>query len=225
MITKTLNLFGRSIRECGIALERVGYRLEGNYAFKAKLSRHSNVQPLHEMIPRLGDKTFIAPSASVIGSAEIGSNTSVWFGAILRSDVNKITVGDNVSIGDGSTVHATRDGLHQKGYPTNVGNNVLIGPNSHIHGCTLEDGSSIGPKTIILDGAVVGSESQVGPNSLVLSGTYIPPKQLWEGRPAKFVRNLTDADIQAAKALLSKSLSQKDVHINWQERDQTPKCS
>jgi len=215
MLQRTFYILGNLVRQTGQALDRVGCVLQGNNGFKEQLSRHTRLVPLYNMHPKIGVETFVAPNATVVGKAEIGRNSAVWYGAVIRSDVNQVRIGDNASIGDRVTVHVTREGFRQSGFATNIGNNVYVGAGSVIHGATLEDDSIVDSGSVVLDGAVVGKGSQVGAGSLVLSGTLIPPGQLWAGSPAKFVRNLTEEEQKVNESTLVKSLELADRHDYW----------
>ena len=146
--------------------------------------------------PVIGDKTWVAPSADVIGNVTIGEDSSIWFGCVVRGDVHKIEIGSRTSIQDLSMVHVT----HYKkedmsdGYPTIIGDDVTIGHKVMLHGCTIENGSLIGMSATILDGAVIGEGSIVGAHSLVTQGKKFPPRSMIMGSPAKLVRELTQEE-------------------------------
>ena len=195
-----LYCLGRAFRETGLALDRLGCRLEGNLAFKEELSRHRPVMPLYDQKPRLATGAFIAPSACVVGDVSIGSSTSIMYGATLRGDVNQITVGSNSFIGDNAVIHVS--GENQKSgepAPTNIGNFVSVGNNAMIHGATLRDCSSVEMGATVFDKAVVESNSIVGAGSVVTAGTVVPSGELWSGAPAKFVRKLTPEEESSIK--------------------------
>ncbi len=152
-----------------------------------------------EMTPRIGEHSWIAPSADVIGDVEIGDECSIWFGAIVRGDVHFIKIGDRTNIQDLSMVHVTHYKKHRKigdGNPTIIGNDVTIGHRVMLHGCTIEDACLIGMSATILDGAVIGKESIVGAGSLVTKNKVFPPRSLIMGSPAKVVRELTDEEVK-----------------------------
>ena len=152
-----------------------------------------------EMTPRIGEHSWIAPSADVIGDVEIGDECSIWFGAIVRGDVHFIKIGDRTNIQDLSMVHVTHYKKHRKigdGNPTIIGNDVTVGHRVMLHGCTIEDACLIGMSATILDGAVIGKESIVGAGSLVTKNKVFPPRSLIMGSPAKVVRELTDEEVK-----------------------------
>lgn len=140
--------------------------------------------------PTLGKNVFIAPGAVVVGDVSLGDHSSVWYNAVLRGDINRISVGHHSNIQDLALLHVADD------YPCVVGNWVTIGHTAIVHACTLGDEVLIGMGTTILDGAVVGERTLVGANSLVTQRTQIPPGSLVMGTPAKVVRALTGDELQ-----------------------------
>ncbi|NVJ52620.1 MAG: gamma carbonic anhydrase family protein [Campylobacteraceae bacterium] len=140
--------------------------------------------------PKIAPTAWVAPSADVIGKVEIGENSSVWFGCVLRGDINNIKIGNNTNVQDLSMIHMDTDS------ETILGDNVTIGHKVMLHGCTIEDNCLIGMSATILDHAVIGEGSIVGANSLVTSGKKFPPKSLIMGSPAKVVKELTDEDVE-----------------------------
>ncbi|MCK4974745.1 MAG: gamma carbonic anhydrase family protein [Sulfurimonas sp.] len=158
------------------------------------------------MNPKLGDRTWIAPSADVIGDVTCGTDCSIWFGTVVRGDVHFITIGDRVSVQDLSMIHVTH---HKKddrsdGNPTIIGDDVTIGHRVMLHGCTIENACLIGMSATILDGAVIGKESIVGAGSLVTKNKKFPPRSLIMGSPAKVVRELNDEEIKELYASASR---------------------
>jgi len=148
--------------------------------------------------PKIGNNTWIAPSADVIGRATIGEDCSIWFGTVVRADVHYIQIGDRVSVQDLSMIHVThykKDDMSD-GNPTIIGDDVTIGHRVMLHGCTIEDACLIGMSATILDGAVIGKESIVGAGALVTKNKKFPPRSLIMGSPAKVVRELTEDEIK-----------------------------
>ncbi|NBO18956.1 MAG: gamma carbonic anhydrase family protein [Proteobacteria bacterium] len=140
--------------------------------------------------PRISPKAFIAPGAAVIGDVEIGEDAGVWFGCVVRGDVNYIRIGARTNIQDGSVIHVTR---HT--HPTIIGSGVTIGHCVLIHGATLHDNCFIGMRATLMDGVVVESGAMVAAGALVTPGKHIPAGQLWAGSPAKYFRDLTPEDL------------------------------
>lgn len=188
---KTIHSIGYMLRETGQALDRLGSRLQGKYAFVEELNRHRTIMNLYDKAPKVPADVFVAPSAAVIGDVTIGHKSSVWYGAILRGDVNSITVGSETNIQDGSIIHVAKTNLAGKVLPTIIGDRVTIGHNAVIHAATLEDESFVGIGATVLDGAVVEKGAMVAAGALVSQGTRVPSGQVWAGVPAKFLRNLT----------------------------------
>ncbi|HIP44048.1 MAG TPA: gamma carbonic anhydrase family protein, partial [Sulfurospirillum arcachonense] len=137
--------------------------------------------------PQIDDTVFIAPSADVIGEVEIGADSSIWFGCVVRGDIHFITIGKRTNIQDLSMLHVTHFTKDDKsdGNPTVIGDDVTIGHRVMLHGCEIKNACLIGMSATILDGAVIGEESIVGANSLVTKGKKFPPRSLIVGSPAK----------------------------------------
>jgi gamma-carbonic anhydrase len=147
--------------------------------------------PYRGMLPKIADDAFIAPNAAVIGDTEIGQESSIWFGCVLRGDVSPIRIGARVNIQDGTIVHVS-----SKGIGTTIGDEVSIGHMALIHACKLETGSFIGMGAVVMDGVVVETGAMVAAGALVTPGKVVPAGQLWAGRPAQFMRTLTEADYE-----------------------------
>jgi len=149
------------------------------------------------MIPKIEKDVFIAGSADIIGDVLIGENSSVWFGCVIRGDINTIKIGKNTNIQDMSMIHVDHYTKEDKsdGHPTYIGDNVTIGHKVMLHGCIIGDACLIGMSTTILDGAIIGQESIVGAGSLVTKNKIFPPRSLIMGSPAKVVRELNEEEI------------------------------
>ena len=147
--------------------------------------------------PKISKSVFVAPSADIIGDVVIGNNSSIWFGAVIRGDVNFIHIGENSSIQDLSMVHVTHYTNEDKsdGFPTIIGDNVTVGHCVTLHGCTIEDACLIGMSSTILDGAIIGKESIVAAGSLVTKNKVFPPRSMIMGNPAKWIRELRDEEV------------------------------
>ena len=147
--------------------------------------------------PCIASDVFVAPSADIIGDVIIGEGSSIWFGTVIRGDVNAIKIGKRTSIQDLSMIHVTHFKKEDKsdGFATTIGDDVTIAHRVMLHGCTIEDACLIGMSATILDGAVIGKESIVGANSLVTKNKIFPPRSLIMGNPAKVVRALNDAEV------------------------------
>ena len=144
--------------------------------------------------PEIGSSAYIDDSAHIIGDVVIGEESSVWFNATIRGDVNYIRIGARTNIQDSSVLHVTK-GTH----PLFIGSEVTVGHSVTLHGCTIKDRCLIGMGAIILDGAEVGEDSIVGAGALVKEGMRVKPKTLVVGVPAREVRQLTDEEVQRIK--------------------------
>lgn len=154
-----------------------------------------------DTFPKIGNNTWIAPSADVVGDVTCGEDCSIWFGTVIRGDVHYIKIGDRVSIQDLSMVHVTHHKGEDRqkqgdGTPTIIGDDVTIGHRVMLHGCTIEKACLIGMSATILDGAVIGEESIVGASALVTKNKVFPPRSLIMGSPAKVVRELTEGEVK-----------------------------
>lgn len=149
------------------------------------------VYELEGIQPRMDASAWVADSAQVMGNVELGANSSVWFGAILRGDTEIIKIGRNSNIQDASVLHA------DIGKPLTVGDDVTVGHQVMLHGCTIGDGSLIGIGAVVLNGACIGKGCIVGAGALVTEGKEFPDGSMILGSPAKVVRDLS-ADQQAA---------------------------
>lgn len=140
-------------------------------------------------VETVGDAFFVAPSAAVIGHVKLGRDASVWFGAVLRGDTHQITIGDRSNVQDTAVLHVDHDA------PCTVGTDVTIGHGATVHGCTVGDGSLIGIGATILSHAVIGKRCLIGAGALVTERKQIPDHSLVIGVPARVVRTLTDAEV------------------------------
>ena len=151
----------------------------------------TNIISFKGVTPDIDETAYIAPSADVIGDVVVGEKSSIWFNCVVRGDVNYIRVGNRSNIQDGTVLHVS-NGTH----PTIVGDDVLVGHNCIIHGCTLENGSFVGMGTTVLDGVVVESGGMVAAGALVTPNKRVPSGQLWGGSPAKRLRDLSDEEVE-----------------------------
>jgi carbonic anhydrase/acetyltransferase-like protein (isoleucine patch superfamily) len=145
--------------------------------------------PFEGRTPEVHPTAWIAESAALIGRVRIHADASVWFGAVLRGDIDEIVLGAGSNFQDNVVVHT------ELGSPAVVGEGVSVGHGAVVHGCTIEDGCLIGMNATVLTGAVVGRDSLVAAGSVVLEGASIPPRSLVAGVPGKVRRELTDEEI------------------------------
>ena len=171
------------------------------------------------MIYELGDKkskihemSLILPQTSIIGDVELSENVTIWFGAVLRADNDKIFVGKNSNIQDNSTLHT------DYGFPVIIGENVTIGHNVILHGCKLQGDSIIGMGSVLLDGAYVPKNVVIGANSLVSAKTKIEEGTLVLGSPARFVRKLSEEEIEHIQKSAKHYTDKIEVYKNIVER-------
>lgn len=134
----------------------------------------------------MGAHCFIAPNATIVGDVIMGKDCSVWFNAVVRGDVNSIRMGDKVNVQDGAVIHATYEKTK-----TIIGNNVSIGHNAIVHGCTVEDNVLIGMGAIVMDNAHIGSNTIIAAGAVVLEGTIVEAGTIYAGVPAKKVKNVS----------------------------------
>ncbi|MEA3003313.1 MAG: gamma-carbonic anhydrase [Sphingomonadales bacterium] len=148
--------------------------------------------PFGGKAPLVDPAAFVAPGARLIGDIEIGPEASIWYNCVLRGDVNRIRIGARTNIQDGSVVHV--DSPHpgrEGGQPTIIGEEVLIGHLAMVHGCILHDRSFVGLGAIVMDGCEIESGGMLAAGAMLTPGRRIPAGQLWAGRPAKYVRDLS----------------------------------
>lgn len=165
--------------------------------------------------PSLGEKTWVAPSADVIGDVTCGEDCSIWFGCVLRADVHFIKIGNRVNIQDLSMLHVThfKKADRSDGNPTIIEDDVTIGHRVMLHGCTIKKACLIGMSATILDGAVIGEESIVGAGSLVTKGKVFPPRSLIVGSPAKVLRELNEQEVEELYASASRYVKFKEDYV------------
>lgn len=165
------------------------------------------VRDVRGFTPEIGEGTFLAETAAIIGDVVIGKDCSIWYGTVLRGDVNSIRIGDRVNIQDGSVLHT----LYEKS-TIHIGDDVSIGHNVTIHGADIHDGALIGMGAVVLDYAVVGEGAIVAAGSMVKSKTIIKPGELWAGAPAKFVKMV---DPEQSKEMNQKIARNYLMYSRW----------
>lgn len=143
------------------------------------------ILPYKGITPRIAPDAFIAPGAVVIGDVVIGAQTNVWFGCVIRGDVNTIRIGERTNIQDGTIIHVTR-----KTGPTLIGSGITIGHRAVIHAATLKDDCFVGMCATAMDAAVVESGGMLAAGAVLTPGKIVPAGQIWAGNPAKFFREL-----------------------------------
>ena len=152
------------------------------------------IYQLGEHAPEIDASAFVADSANLIGKVSVEANASVWFGVTIRGDNERITIGENSNVQEGTVMHT------DMGYPLVIGKGVTIGHQAMLHGCTVGDGSLIGIQAVILNGARIGKGCLVGAGALVTEGKEFPDNSLILGTPAKVVRELTEQQMRMLEA-------------------------
>lgn len=155
------------------------------------VSETASVLRIEDLEPRIARTAFVAAGARVVGDVELGPDASVWYNAVLRAEGATITIGARSNLQDGVAVHVDR------GHPVTLGEDVSVGHNAVVHGCTIGDGSLIGMGSVVLNGAVIGAGCLVAGGAVVLEGTVVPDGMLVAGVPAKVRRELTAEEREA----------------------------
>lgn len=145
------------------------------------------ILPVKGVMPQIPESVFVAPNATIVGDVIMGEECSVWFNAVLRGDVNSIRMGDRVNIQDGACIHCTYEKTK-----TILGNNVSVGHNAIVHGCTVEDNVLIGMGAIVMDNVHIGSNTIIAAGAVVLEGTQVPAGCIFAGVPAKKVKDISE---------------------------------
>lgn len=144
------------------------------------------ILPVKGISPEIPASCFVAPNATIVGDVQMGQDCSVWFNAVVRGDVNSIRMGNKVNVQDGACIHCTYEKTK-----TIIGNNVSIGHNAIVHGCTVEDNVLIGMGAIVMDRVKIGRNSIIAAGAVVLEDTEVPPGSIFAGVPAKKVKDIS----------------------------------
>ncbi|WP_212001422.1 gamma carbonic anhydrase family protein [Chitinophaga sp. HK235] len=167
----------------------------------------SHIIPVRGFTPQIADGCFIAPNATIVGDVVMGKGCTVWFNAVVRGDVNSIRLGENVNIQDGAVIHCT----YEKS-KTIVGNNVSIGHNAILHGCTIDNDVLIGMGAIVMDNAHISSNSIIAAGAVILAGTHVEPGTIWAGVPARKVK---DIDMVLIKGEINRISNNYNMYASW----------
>ena len=151
---------------------------------------------INGITPKIAPDAFVAPGSQIIGNVEIGSESSIWYNCVLRGDVNRIHIGNRTNIQDGTVIHvdSPRPG-NFSGLPTIIGDDVLIGHMVMLHGSTLHDRAFVGLGSIVMDGCTIESDGMLAAGAMLTPGKVIRAGELWVGRPAKKIRDLSADEI------------------------------
>ncbi|MDD3798701.1 MAG: gamma carbonic anhydrase family protein [Novosphingobium sp.] len=174
----------------------------------------ATILPFHGKVPQIHDSAFIAPGARIIGDVTIGPDSSIWYNCVLRGDVNRIVIGARTNIQDGTVVHC--DGPVEgrpDGFPTLIGDDVLIGHMAMIHGCTLEDRAFVGLSATVMNACTIESDGMLAAGAMLSPGKRIGARQLWMGSPAKYARDLTGAALADMQAGVARYVENSRAHL------------
>lgn len=163
--------------------------------------------------PSIGEGTFVADTAVIVGDVTIGRDSSIWFNAVLRGDVNTITIGDRTNIQDGAVIHTLYDGSPHPSQ-THIGNDVSVGHNAIIHGGIIGDNCLIGMGAIILDNAEIPSGCIIAAGALVLSNAKLEPDSLYAGIPARKIRTVTP---EQREQIIKRTAHDYRMYASWYE--------
>jgi carbonic anhydrase/acetyltransferase-like protein (isoleucine patch superfamily) len=166
------------------------------------------IRPFEGRSPRLGARVFVAETATLIGDVELGDDSSIWFGTVLRGDVHRIRIGARTNIQDNCTLHVTNGT-----WPVEIADEVTIGHGVIAHGCTIGRAALIGMGSRVLDGAVIGELALVGAGALVSEGMHVPPRTLVVGVPAKVKRELTAEEVARLEGSWQHYVEYKDKYL------------
>lgn len=188
-----------------------GYSSVPNAAFFDIYNTQRQIVPLNHLVPDVAVDAYVAPNAVLVGGVTVEDGASVWYGAVLRADLNYITVGAGSSIQDRTVIHAVSpspDGLNNE---TRIGRQVTVGPSSVLTSCEIEDEVIIGQRCIVLEGAIVEKNAILADGTVVAANQLIPSGQLWAGNPAVFVRELSaDEKAEIPKVALASKYSAEE---------------
>ncbi len=171
------------------------------------------IREVRGFVPTIADDVFLAETAVVIGDVTIGASSSIWYNAVLRGDVNKITIGERTNIQDGAVIHTLYEGSPTPSQ-THIGNDVSVGHNAIIHGGVIEDNCLIGMGATILDNAVVAAGCIIAANALVLAGAKLEPNSLYAGVPAKRIREISP---EQRAGIIERTARDYQTYASWYE--------
>jgi len=174
-----------------------------------------SIRWFREHTPRLGARVFVDESAQVIGKVDLADDVSIWPMAVLRGDVNHISIGARTNIQDNSVLHVTHDGRYTPGgSPLLIGADVTVGHGVILHACTVGDACLIGMGAVVLDKAVIGKHALIAAGAVVSPGKIVEPGSLWVGNPARFVRLLSSAEIESLYYSAANYCKLKDEYLS-----------
>jgi gamma-carbonic anhydrase len=171
------------------------------------------ILPFGGKTPKIHPSAFIAPGCKIIGDVEIGEDASIWYNCVIRGDINFIRIGSRTNVQDGTVIHCDSDKDGSGGHPTLIGNDVLIGHMAMVHGCTLLDRAFVGLGSIVMDGCTIEGDAMLAAGAMLTPGKTLPHRQLWAGRPAKYVRDLSDEAVAAMRAGVEHYVHNAKAHM------------
>ena len=200
---------GSSVRAVGQAMDKIGIALEGQGAYVEKLPISTTVVKVDGKAPSVGEASFIAPSANLIGAVQLGQGASAWYGALLKGDTKPVSLGTLSSVGENASVVGST-----------VGDNVTIGAGSIVSFSTLADECSVGLGCTVGKGCSLGKNAMLAAGAVLPAGTVVPAGQVWAGAPAKQVgtATATEADSLIAAASLTADLASLHMEEAWKAR-------
>jgi gamma-carbonic anhydrase len=169
---------------------------------------------INSKTPQIDDSAFIAPGCRIIGDVTIGPGSSIWYNCVIRAEVNRIVIGARSNIQDGSVVHC--DGPMPgvpDGYPTLIGDDVLVGHHVMLHGAILHDRAFVGLSATVMNGAVIEGDAMLAAGAMLTQGKRVESRQLWAGSPARFVRELDDAAVMGMRIGVAHYVGNAKVHM------------
>ncbi len=179
-----------------------------------------SILPFRGKYPRIHDSAFIAPGCRIIGDVEIGPDSSVWYNCVIRADANRIVIGARSNIQDGSVVHCeSPKPKRPTGFPTIIGDDVLIGHLAMVHGCILEDRAFVGLGSIVMDGCRIASDGMLAAGAMLAPNKVIESRQLWIGRPATYMRDLTDEALAEMQRGVQSYVQNAKLHLAEQAQE------
>ena len=181
------------------------------------------ILPFAGKTPIIHSSAFIAPGCRIIGDVTIGPDASIWYNCVIRGDVNRVVIGARTNIQDGTVIHCdSPEPRRPEGFPTLIGDDVLVGHMAMIHGCTIEDRGFVGLGAIVMSGSAIESDGMLAAGALLTPGKRIGPRQLWGGRPAAYMRDLTEAALADMQLGVAHYVENARRHVAEIALGQTP---
>eukprot|EP00455_Lapot_gusevi_P020620 TRINITY_DN2182_c0_g1_i4.p1 TRINITY_DN2182_c0_g1~~TRINITY_DN2182_c0_g1_i4.p1 ORF type:complete len:266 (+),score=118.01 TRINITY_DN2182_c0_g1_i4:58-855(+) len=196
MATAFFRGLARFFRAAGQNLEAQGAEKLGLKTVRLPFNRHRPVLPVGKQVPRFGDNVFVAPTATIAGAVSVGSDSSVWYGAVLRGDTGPIKVGIRTNIQDKCVVYGGSGEAGTLRAMTYIGSFVTVGHGAVIKSSFIDDNALIGMNAVLEEGCIVENQAIVAAGAVLEAGTRVPSGELWAGSPAKFVRKLTGEELE-----------------------------